>query len=94
MKTVVALLVALAAYTSASGVVLPQAYSYGGLGLAKPLAYSAVPLTYFAPVAIATPAIKSGYVAANPGAVHTAPLPEGPLAFSHHLNLSPPAGTL
>ncbi|XP_066248648.1 uncharacterized protein [Euwallacea similis] len=94
MKAVVALLVALAAYTSASGVVLPQAYSYGGLALARPLAYSALPLTYSAPAVIAAPAIRSGYVAANPGAIHTAPLPEGPLAFSHHLNLSPPAGTL
>ncbi|CAH1175655.1 unnamed protein product, partial [Phaedon cochleariae] len=87
---------------SASSVVLPQTYSlgyaapyatpYAALGYSAPwsapLAYAATPLVYSAP------AVQSGYVAATRGSVHTAPLPEGPHAFSHHLNTAPAPGTL
>lgn len=33
------------------------------------------------------------YVAATRGSIHTAPLPEGPLAISHHINTAPAPGT-
>ncbi|KAF7278292.1 uncharacterized protein LOC143191731 [Rhynchophorus ferrugineus] len=108
MKAVIAVLFAMAAVASA-GNLLPQVYSYGLTSpLAysapvAPLAYSAysAPFAYSAPLAyaaapavVAAPAIKSGYVAATPGAIHEAPLPEGPHAFSHHLNTAPAPGTL
>ncbi|KAJ8976430.1 hypothetical protein NQ317_009064 [Molorchus minor] len=88
VKVIIFALFAFVAVASA-GVVLPSAYS---LGLASP--YAALPLTYAAaPLAVA-PAIQSGYVAATRGSVHTAPLPEGPFAFSHHINTAPAPGTL
>ncbi|XP_018574373.1 adult cuticle protein 1-like [Anoplophora glabripennis] len=71
---------------SYGGVVLPQAYS---VGIAAPYG---LPLAYSAP--IVAPDVQSGYVAATRGAVHTAPLPQGPLAFSHHINTAPAPGTL
>ncbi|KAG5899608.1 hypothetical protein JTB14_037270 [Gonioctena quinquepunctata] len=105
MKAVFVALFACVAVASAS-VVIPQTYSYG-LGYASPyttLGYAAPfaapygiasPWTYAAtPIAYTAPAVQSGYVAATRGSVHTAPLPEGPLAFSHHLNTAPAPGTL
>ncbi|CAG9769310.1 unnamed protein product [Ceutorhynchus assimilis] len=89
------------AYSYGLGYSSPLAYSaaYSSpLAYSAPLAYSSPVAAYSAPIAysaavVAAPAIKSGYVAANPGAVHTAPLPEGPHAFSHHLNTAPAPGT-
>ncbi|XP_023028178.2 uncharacterized protein [Leptinotarsa decemlineata] len=99
MKAIFVALFACVAVASA-GLVVPQAYSYG-YGYAAPYAafgYAApyaAPLAYaHAPIAYTAPAVQTGYVAATRGSVHTAPLPEGPLAFSHHLNTAPAPGTL
>ncbi|KAJ8921912.1 hypothetical protein NQ315_008546 [Exocentrus adspersus] len=86
MKAVFVALFALLALAY-GGVVLPQAYSVAGIA-----APYALPLAYSAP--IVAPAVQSGYVAATRGAVHTAPLPQGPFAFSHHINTAPAPGTL
>ncbi|CAH0557374.1 unnamed protein product [Brassicogethes aeneus] len=107
MKVIVALFALVA--VSAAGIVLPSAYSYGlgsplaysaplsyaasPLAYSAPLSYAAAPLAYSAPIVAAAPAIQSGYVAATRGSIHTAPLPEGPFAASHHINTAPAPGT-
>ncbi|KAF2887020.1 hypothetical protein ILUMI_19153 [Ignelater luminosus] len=63
-----------------------------GLGLAHPYAYHGAHLYAAAP--IVAPAVQTGYVAATRGSLHTAPLPEGPLAVSHHINTAPAPGTI
>jgi len=67
---------------------------YGHLGLGYGAPYGAHLYAASAPVAYAAPAIQTGYVAATRGSLHTAPLPEGPLAISHHINTAPAPGTL
>ncbi|EFA03588.1 uncharacterized protein LOC661258 [Tribolium castaneum] len=91
MKAVFVALFALVAVASAGFVVPSLGYS----SLVSPLAYryAAAPIAVAAPVAVA-PAIQTGYVAATRGSVHTAPLPQGPFAFSHHINTAPAPGTL
>ncbi|XP_049819110.1 cuticle protein 16.5-like isoform X4 [Aethina tumida] len=76
----------------------PLSYAASPLAYSAPLAYSGsiahhAPLAYSAPIVAAAPAIQSGYVAATRGSIHTAPLPEGPLAASHHINTAPAPGT-
>ncbi|KAJ3655700.1 hypothetical protein Zmor_014820 [Zophobas morio] len=97
MKAVFVALFALVAVASA-GIVVPGAVGYSSV--ISPLSYAApyaahyaAPIAVAAPVAVA-PAIQSGYVAATRGSVHTAPLPQGPFAFSHHINTAPAPGTL
>ncbi|XP_031345393.1 uncharacterized protein LOC116172335 [Photinus pyralis] len=67
--------------------IFPHHYGY-----VHPYAYGG--LYRSAHVVAAVPAVQNGYVAATRGAVHTAPLPEGPHAFSHHINTAPAPGTL
>ncbi|XP_068904405.1 adult cuticle protein 1-like [Tenebrio molitor] len=90
MKAVFVALFALVAVASA-GIVVPAGLGYSSV-IASPLSYAAAPYAVAAPVAVA-PAIQSGYVAATRGSVHTAPLPQGPFAFSHHINTAPAPGT-
>ncbi|GJQ67218.1 hypothetical protein Trydic_g8124 [Trypoxylus dichotomus] len=92
MKCVLVALVAVLAVASAS-VYAPSVYSLG-----SPYAYSAyAPYAYAAPLpySVAPVAVAgTGYVAATRGSLHTAPLPEGPLASSLHINTAPAPGTL
>ncbi|KAF5296091.1 hypothetical protein FQA39_LY02725 [Lamprigera yunnana] len=62
-------------------------YSYG---FGYPYAYGG----YYSAAQVVAPAVQSGYVAATRGSLHTAPLPEGPFAASHHINTAPAPGTL
>ncbi|XP_072387076.1 uncharacterized protein [Diabrotica undecimpunctata] len=95
MKAIIVALFAILAMASAGVVLSPSlGYSYQPLAYSAPLvvpsaySYVAAPVSY-----AAAPAIQSGYVAATRGSIHTAPLPEGPFAFSHHINTAPAPGT-
>ncbi|KAK4879885.1 hypothetical protein RN001_008031 [Aquatica leii] len=62
----------------------PYGYDYG-----YPHAYGHL----YRSAHLVAPAVQTGYVAATRGSLHTAPLPEGPFAVSHHINTAPAPGT-
>merc|ERR1712002_255621 len=79
-------------YSGLSGLTgLPiTTYSTGLTGL--PLTtYSALPIKTITPISYSVP--HPGYVAKTPGSTHIAPLPAGLGYASHHINLTPAAGT-
>ncbi|KAF5308802.1 hypothetical protein FQR65_LT06035 [Abscondita terminalis] len=83
MKFVVLALFAVLAVASA------QYYHPYGYGLGFPYGYGHLYRSH-----VVAPAVQTGYVAATRGSLHTAPLPEGPFAVSHHINTAPAPGTL